>query len=290
MLSSRKLLFFSVVALLALLAFVARPGTAAVSRFSDREIFEGALFGVGPVASVLPEVRDQLRPEIYAHGADELAAMASARDRLISSIESVEPGFITEFARVARSGDPAAIRSMLERAADVVNAVSGVVRDDAPIYANVPHDPRPEPMRPAPGPRPTPPNVQPQYANVPHDPRPEPMRPAPGPRPTPPNVQPQYANVPHDPRPEPMRPSPGPRPTPPSVHPLYANVPHDPRPGPSRPTPGPRPAPTQLASGPALIDPAAAQPAWSLFASRLFSEQLAASMATTLDGSVPAGG
>jgi hypothetical protein len=39
-----------------------------------------------------------------------------------------------------------------------------------------------------------------------------------------------------------------------------------------------------------MIDPAAAQPAWNLFASRLFSEQLAASMATKLDGSVPAGG
>ena len=285
---SRTLLYFSVVALLALLAFVARSQrTAPVSRFSDREIFEGAVFGVGPVASVLPEARDQLRPEIYAHSADELAAMSSARDRLVSAIEDAEPGFIAEFARVSRSGDPAAIQSMLGRAADVVNAVSGVIREDAPVYANVPNEPRPGPMRPTPGPRPTPPNVHPLYANVPHDPRPEPMRPAPGPRPIPPNVQPQYANVPGEPTHGPMRPAPGPRPIPPNVQPQYANVPNDARPGPMRPTPGPRPAPTQLT---AMTDPASAQPAWGLFASRLFSEQLAASMATKLDGPAPAGG
>ncbi|HEY1904593.1 MAG TPA: hypothetical protein VGG91_01045 [Myxococcaceae bacterium] len=230
---SRTVLFFSVFALFAVLAFVARPQKSApVSRFSDREIFEGAVFGVGPVASVLPEARDQLRPEIYAHSEDELAAMSSARDRLISSVEAAEPGFIAEFARVARSGDPAAIKSMLERAADVVDAVSGVVREDAPLYANVPNDGRIPPMRPTPGPKPTPPNV----------------------------------------------------------HPLYANVPNDGRIPPMRPTPGPRPAPTNFSMGLAMIDPASAQPAWGLFGSRLFSEQLAASMATKLDGPAPAGG
>ena len=285
---SRSLLFFSVLALFALLAFVARPErTASVSRFSDREIFEGAVFGVGPVASVLPEAREQLRPEIYAHSADELAAMSSARDRLISSIEAAEPGFIAEFARVARSGDPAAIKSMLERAAEVVDAVSGVVGEDAPMYANVPGDPRLPPMRPTPAPKPTP-NVHPLYANVPGDPRLPPMRPTPGPKPTP-NVHPHYANVPGDPRLPPMRPTPGPKPTP-NVHPLYANVPGDPRLPPMRPAPAPRPAPTQLATGLAMTDPVSAQPAWGLFASPLFSEQLAASMATKLDGSVPAGG
>jgi hypothetical protein len=39
-----------------------------------------------------------------------------------------------------------------------------------------------------------------------------------------------------------------------------------------------------------MTDPASAQPAWGLFGSPLFSEQLAASMATKLDGSAPAGG
>ena len=80
---SRTVLFFSVFALFAVLAFVARPQKSApVSRFSDREIFEGAVFGVGPVASVLPEARDQLRPEDRADAYAVVPGQGEGRQHL----------------------------------------------------------------------------------------------------------------------------------------------------------------------------------------------------------------
>ena len=227
----RRLLLLPVAALLAVLAFVARPERApSAARFSDREIFEGALFGVGPVATLLPEARDQLRPELYARNADELASMSAARAALIARIESTQPGLIGEFARVARSGDPAAIRSMLERAAEAVNAAGRTEVPGGTLYANVPDGPRfPGPSRPRP-------------------------------------VAPQN-----------------------ETQPLYANVPDGPRfPGPSRPRPvAPQ---SETALGSLTTDPVSAQPAWAFFGSQLFSEQLAASMARTLEHSVASGG
>jgi hypothetical protein len=211
----RRLSLISVAALISFLAAAARTEqSGAAASFSDREIFEGVVFGVGPVAQLVPEAREQLRPEIYVHDTGELASMTAVRAALLASIERAEPGLVAEFARVARGGDPAAIRAMLQRATDAVNAAadatSGTV--DGTLVANVPI-PRP-PARPGPAPRPTPQLQQ--------------------------------------------------------DAPLVANVPI-PRP-PARPGPGPRPAP-QLA----------AQPAWALFSSQLFTEQLAGSMALKLE-------
>ncbi len=240
----RRLSLISVAALISFLVVAAHSGKSAVpTSFSDREIFEGVVFGVGPVAQLVPEAREQLRPEIYVHDTGELASMTAVRAALLASIERAEPGLVAEFARVARGGDPAAIRAMLQRATDAVNAAadatSGTV--DGTLVANVPI-PRP-PARPGPAPRPTPQLQQDEHL---------------------------FANVPN-PNPR-TRPGPAPRPTPQLQQdaPLVANVPI-PRP-PARPGPGPRPAP-QLA----------AQPAWALFSSQLFTEQLAGSMALKLE-------
>ena len=245
----RRLMLLSVAALISFLAVAARTEKSTVAaNFSDREIFEGVVFGVGPVAQLVPEAREQLRPEIYARNADELASMAQVRASLLASIERAEPGLVSEFARVARSGDPAAIRSMLERATEAVNAAadnqSGGL--DGTLLANIPN-PNPR-QRPLPGPRPTPQLQQdaPLLANIPN----------PNPR---------------------QRPLPGPRPTPQLRQdaPLLANIPNpNPR---QRPVPGPRPTPQLTA--PQL----AAQPAWALFSSQLFTEQLAGSMALRLE-------
>ncbi len=216
----RRLTLLSIAALISVLALAAQSGKPAVPpSFSDREIFEGAVFGVGPVAQLVPEARDQLRPEIYAQSADELASMARMRATLLASIERAQPGLVGEFARVARSGDPAAIRAMLERAAEAVNAAadewSGPL--DGTLVANMPN----------PNPR---------------------TRPGPAPRPTPQLQQ---------------------------DAPLFANMPN---PNP-RTRPGPAPRPTPQLTSPQL----AAQPAWALFSSPLFTEQLAGSMALQLE-------
>ncbi len=90
------------------------------SAYSDRQIFEGVVFGAGPVASLVPEARNHLAPELYARSADELSAMADARATVVDAIESAHPGFLSEFARAARSGDPAKVQAMLVRATGAI--------------------------------------------------------------------------------------------------------------------------------------------------------------------------
>ena len=216
----RRLTMISVAALISIAAIAARTEKReSASSFSDREIFDGVVFGVGPVAQLLPEAREQLRPEIYAHDADELAAMATVRASLLDSIERAQPTLVAEFARVARGGDPAAIRAMLERATEAVNAAADEQwpRLDGTLVANVPLPDRK-------------------------------TRPGPAPRPAP-QLQ--------------------------RTEPLFANVPLPDRK--TRPGPAPRP-------GPQLTSPQlAAQPAWALFSSPLFTDQLAGSIAIKLE-------
>ena len=195
----RRLMLLSVAALISFLAVAARTEKSTVAAsFSDREIFEGVVFGVGPVAQLVPEAREQLRPEIYARNADELASMAQVRASLLASIERAEPGLVGEFARVARSGDPAAIRSMLERATEAVNAAaeeeSGGL--DGTLVANIPN----------PNPRQRPPPVRVPRRSCSRTrrsrkhPEPQPAAaPRPGPRPTPQLQQdaPLFANIPN---------------------------------------------------------------------------------------------
>jgi len=90
--------------------------------FTDRQIFEGAIFGVGPVAELLPEARTQLRPELYARSAEELSAMAEARAATIDALERNQPGLLYDFAEAARSGDPVRVQAMLARA---IEGISG---------------------------------------------------------------------------------------------------------------------------------------------------------------------
>ena len=242
----RRLILLSVAASLSFLAVVARTERPSVARsFSDREIFEGVVFGVGPVATLVPEARDQLRPEIYAHGAEDLASMTAVRTSLLASIDRAQPDLVAEFARVARSGDPAAIRSMLERATDAVNDAAAEMQErglDGEMVANLPSPGD----KSRPGPRPTPKLQQetaPLFANLPSPGD----RSRPGPRPTPKLQQ------------EPGQ--------------LFASIPNIPSPG-----------------APKMSPQLAAQPAWALFSSQLFTDQLAASMAVTLERTSPAEG
>jgi hypothetical protein len=96
--------------------------------YSNRQIFEGVVFGAGPVANLIPEARDQLRPELYVRNAGELSAMADARSALVDEIERAQPNFLAEFAGAARSGNPARVRAMLSRAAEAVSQASAAQR------------------------------------------------------------------------------------------------------------------------------------------------------------------
>ena len=110
----------------ALLLVGCGQGAGVKTDFSDRQIFEGVMFGAGPVAILLPEARDHLSPELYARSPDELNAMADARAAIIAAIESAHPGFLTAFARAARSGDPAQAHLMIMLAADAISGAAGM--------------------------------------------------------------------------------------------------------------------------------------------------------------------
>src|ERR1700757_663558 len=109
----------------ALVLFGCGQGAGLKTDFSDRQIFEGVMFGAGPVANLLPEARDHLRPELYARNPDELNAMADARAAMIEAIESAHPGFLAAFARAARSGDPAQAHLMITLAAEATSGGAG---------------------------------------------------------------------------------------------------------------------------------------------------------------------
>ena len=99
---------------------------ASVSQsFSDRQIFQGVMFGTGSVASRVPEARDQLRAEFYVSDPGELAAMARVQDAITDQIARDDPTFLAAFARAARSGDPAKVRAMLVRANTAVSEAAG---------------------------------------------------------------------------------------------------------------------------------------------------------------------
>jgi SdpC family antimicrobial peptide len=87
---------------------------------SDRQIFEGVMFGSGPVANLVPEARDHLRPELYVRDSGDLATMADARAKVIDAVESAHPGFLAAFARTARNGDPAQVRVMIGGATSAI--------------------------------------------------------------------------------------------------------------------------------------------------------------------------
>jgi SdpC family antimicrobial peptide len=123
-----------VAALLSFLVVGCGQGSGVGTAFSDRQIFEGVMFGAGPVANLLPEARDHLRPELYARSPDELNAMADARASIIEAIERAQPGFLAAFASAARSGDPAQVQMMIDRA---IRAISERVPGEGIPSANV---------------------------------------------------------------------------------------------------------------------------------------------------------
>ena len=130
-----------VVAVFGSLVIGCGEGAGVRTDFSDRQIFDGVMFGAGPVGNLLPEARDHLSPELYARSPDELSAMGDARAAIIGAIENAHPGFLAEFARAARSGDPARVEAMIRLAEGRISKTApGVTSTNLPLAksANLP--------------------------------------------------------------------------------------------------------------------------------------------------------
>lgn len=80
--------------------------------FSDEELFRGLMLGSGPVADLIPEIRDHAKPELFVHSGVQLARLHQTHERLLTSLRQRDPAFFEAFGREVRSGN----RVRIERA------------------------------------------------------------------------------------------------------------------------------------------------------------------------------
>lgn len=87
--------------------------------FDAVTLYRGLMLGTGPAAEFLatragtPKLADLVSDPV------QLGKIAAFQDRLIASMDSVNPGFLEEFANAMTSGDHLRIQAMYERAADL---------------------------------------------------------------------------------------------------------------------------------------------------------------------------
>jgi SdpC family antimicrobial peptide len=85
--------------------FAARPASPP-RPISGEELFRGILLADGPVADMLPEIRDQIRPMLVVNAEPRLRrAIVFFQDELIEALGRRDPAFFDDFAAAMRSGD-----------------------------------------------------------------------------------------------------------------------------------------------------------------------------------------
>jgi len=120
------------------LAAPARPSAPA---FSGAELYRGIILAHGPVAGMIPEIRDQLLPPRVAQDRQLRRAMEMFQDRLIEEIGLTHPQFFDDFAAAMRSGDHLAVQEGLERAARVTLETLSNMHEVAALRAALKEDP-----------------------------------------------------------------------------------------------------------------------------------------------------
>lgn len=105
-----------------------KPDTnASTGQYSDEEVFRGLILGGGPVATVIPEIRDFRRAENLTADTIVLRQVAAVHERLISAIYATEPTLIPRFAAEVRSGDRLRIgRAFREASASLTKALASI--------------------------------------------------------------------------------------------------------------------------------------------------------------------
>ena len=89
------------------------------STFDNATLYRGLMLGAGPAAEFLaaragaPQLADLVLDPV------QLGKIAALQDRMIAAMDSVNPGFLQEFADAMTSGDHLRIQAMYERAADL---------------------------------------------------------------------------------------------------------------------------------------------------------------------------
>jgi len=120
---------------------LAAPARPAAPEFSGMELYRGIILAHGPVAGLIPEIRDQLIPPGLLQDRQLRRAMEMFQDRLIEEIALTHPKFFDEFAAAMRSGDHLAVQEGLESAGKVTLETLSNMHEVAALRAALREDP-----------------------------------------------------------------------------------------------------------------------------------------------------
>ncbi|HEX5759114.1 MAG TPA: hypothetical protein VF121_07965 [Thermoanaerobaculia bacterium] len=91
-----------------------QPRSVVHPTFSGEDIYRGVFLGHGPVADLLPEVRNHLAIDNYVVEPRERATIRRFHDRLVGALANAEPTFFDELENAFTSGDHLVIERSLE--------------------------------------------------------------------------------------------------------------------------------------------------------------------------------
>jgi hypothetical protein len=120
---------------------LAAPARPAAPEFSGMDLYRGIILAHGPVAGLIPEIRDQLVPPGLLQDRQLRRAMEMFQDRLIEEIALTHPKFFDEFAAAMRSGDHLEVQDGLEKAARVTLDTLSGMHEVAALRAALKEDP-----------------------------------------------------------------------------------------------------------------------------------------------------
>lgn len=88
-------------------------------RFDGSTLYRGLVLGYGPAALAVPEIRDNLRIDLFVKDRAQLNRLTTAYDRIVGEIQIVDRGFFDRFSRAMTSGDQVAVQRGLWEAGEV---------------------------------------------------------------------------------------------------------------------------------------------------------------------------
>lgn len=120
---------------------LAAPARPPAPEFSGTELYRGIILAHGPVAGLIPEIRDQLVPAGLVQDRQLRRAIEMFQDRLIEEIAVSHPRFFDEFATAMRSGDHLTVQEGLENAGRVTLETLSGLHEVAALRAALKEDP-----------------------------------------------------------------------------------------------------------------------------------------------------
>ena len=120
---------------------LAAPARPAAPEFSGADLYRGIILAHGPVAGLIPEIRDQLVPPGLLQDRQLRRVIEMFQDRLIEEIALTHPQFFDQFADAMRSGDHLAVQEGLESAGRVTLETLSGMHEVAALRVALKEDP-----------------------------------------------------------------------------------------------------------------------------------------------------